>query len=141
MPNSLKTVLLVLALMAPAAGAGAQTGLAALRGDEKSEAPARQSVVVLEKGEEAAGGLIPASWRPRSASLNWVDYGLVAAATGATVVAIHYKFRADHRADRYIQTGDPALRREVRRLDLKSGVALAAAQVGLGVFAFRLVLR
>lgn len=75
-----------------------------------------------------------------------VDIGIGAATLAAGAVAVYYKFEADAIDDRYrdpesLQRGDESLRQEALRLDRRSGVALGAMQVGLGVLALRFVLR
>ena len=56
-------------------------------------------------------------------------------------MAVHFKFKADRRYDRYVETGDPALRPAIKRYDTYSGVALGVMQAGAGLFAVRLILR
>lgn len=70
----------------------------------------------------------------------WIDALALGVAGGAAAVAVHYKFKADRRYEVYEENGDPSLRPEIRRLDIRSGVALGVMQVGLGVFAVRMVL-
>ncbi len=76
---------------------------------------------------------------------NWIDYAATGLALGAAGTAIYYKFRADDLYEDYdyggARQGDPELRRRIERLDVRSGVALGAMQVGVGVLAVRLVLR
>jgi hypothetical protein len=81
------------------------------------------------------------NWRPPRRSTKWIDYAAVGLAATAGVATVHYKFRADRAYDRYLQTGDPALRDVVNRNDLRAAVALGAMQVGVGVFTLRLVFR
>jgi hypothetical protein len=81
------------------------------------------------------------AWNPPGRRHRWIDYAALGTAAIGGALAIHYKFKADRRFDEYEQTGDPALRPEIERLDLYSGIALGGMQVGLGVFAVRLVLR
>ncbi len=71
----------------------------------------------------------------------WIDYAALGTAAVAGVVAVHYKFKADRRYDRYRESGDPSIRSDVKRYDVYSGVALGAMQAGLGLFTIRLVLR
>ncbi|GAB5535664.1 MAG: hypothetical protein Rubg2KO_19130 [Rubricoccaceae bacterium] len=75
-----------------------------------------------------------------------IDLGIGAATLAAGAVAVYYKFEADEVDDRYrdpesLQRGDEVLRQEALSLDRRSGVALGAMQVGLGVLALRFVLR
>jgi len=75
-----------------------------------------------------------------------IDLGIGAATLAAGAVAVYYKFEADEVDDRYrdpesLQRGDEVLRQEALSLDRRSGVALGAMQVGIGVLALRFVLR
>lgn len=81
------------------------------------------------------------NWRPPRQHRAWIDYAAVGTALAAGVLAVHFKMKADRRFDRYQQTGDPALRPVIERYDLYSGIALGVSQVGLGLFAIRLILR
>ena len=80
-------------------------------------------------------------WNPPSSRRVWIDYVALGLAAAGGATAVYYKFKADDRYEAYQRTGDPELRPEFRRYDLYSGVALGTMQVGLGVFALRLVLR
>lgn len=80
-------------------------------------------------------------WAPPTRRRRWIDAAAIGTAVVGGALAIHYKFKADRRYDRYVETGDPALRDVIHRYDVYSGVALGAMQVGVGVFAVRLVLR
>ena len=81
------------------------------------------------------------AWSPPTQRLRWFDYAALGAGLGAGVLSIHYKFKADRRYDRYVETTDPTLRDEIRSYDVRAGVALGAMQVGVGFFALRLALR
>lgn len=81
------------------------------------------------------------AWEPPGRRRRWIDYAALGTAALGGALAIHYKFKADRRFDAYEKTGDPALRPEIERLDRYSGIALGGMQVGLGVFAVRLILR
>jgi len=70
---------------------------------------------------------------------HWIDYAAVGVAVAGGILAVHYKTKADNRYDAYNETRSPRLKSEVQRLDVYSGVALGAMQVGLGVLAIRLV--
>lgn len=76
---------------------------------------------------------------PARSKRTWIDYAAVSGALVAGAVAVHYKMKADARYDVYRQTGDPTLRPEIRRLDTRSGIAVGAMQVGITVFAIRLI--
>ncbi|MBI4535423.1 MAG: PEGA domain-containing protein [Ignavibacteriae bacterium] len=61
--------------------------------------------------------------------------------TGAATVlsgaaAAYFKVKADNKYNQYLQTGDPSLRSETHRLDTASAIALAATQIGLGLFTY-----
>jgi hypothetical protein len=71
----------------------------------------------------------------------WIDYAALGTSLVSGVVAVHYKIRADHRYDRYLENGDPTLRPDIERYDRYSGIALGVMQGGLGLVALRLVLR
>ena len=71
----------------------------------------------------------------------WIDALALGVAGSAAGVAIHYKFKADRRYDAYAENGDPTLRPAIKRLDVRSGIALGVMQAGLGVFAIRMALR
>ncbi len=81
------------------------------------------------------------AWRPPRQSRTWIDYAALGLAVGAGVAAIHYKFKADDLYDQYRETGDPDIRSRVKRYDVQAGISLGAMQVGMGVFAIRLLLR
>jgi hypothetical protein len=101
-------------------------------------------VVMLTRAERAADGKSDAevAWTPpRARTSKWIDYGSVGLAVVSAIVSVHYKFKADALYDEYEETGDPLLERRIKRLDTRSGIALGAMQVGLGVFAIRLALR
>jgi hypothetical protein len=78
-------------------------------------------------------------WTPALPRRHGLTYLALGVAVAATAVSIHYKFQADRLYARYEQTGDPALRPRIRELDLRAGVALGVAQIGLGLAAFRLI--
>jgi hypothetical protein len=71
----------------------------------------------------------------------WIDIAAVGLALGAGAVAVYYKFKGDDEFDQYARTGNPAERDDFERYDTYSAIALGAMQVGIGVFAIRLVLR
>ncbi len=69
----------------------------------------------------------------------WIDVAALSTAAVAGALAVHYRTKADNRFDRWQETQDPNLKNRVQRLDVYSGVAVGTMQVGLGVFAFRLI--
>ncbi len=89
--------------------------------------------------DEASAGAV-ALREPRKQN-GWIDVAALGLALGAGAVAVHYKFKGDDEYDEYARTGDPAQRDDFERYDTYSAVALGAMQVGIGVFALRLVLR
>ncbi len=99
----------------------------------------RHSVVLKSVGGLAVDRRAVAVEQPRRR--RWIDAVSLGVAGGAAAVAIHYKFKADRRYDVYAENGDPELRPAIKRLDVRSGVALGVMQVGLGVFAIRMALR
>ncbi|WP_456428600.1 hypothetical protein [Rhodocaloribacter sp.] len=100
-------------------------------------------VFALEPVALASSGDAPPeiSWQPPKKRRVWIDYVAVGTAVAAGALAVHFKTKADHRFDRYRETGDPALRPTIERFDTYSGIALGVSQVGLGVFAIRLIFR
>lgn len=141
--RTLFALLMLVAFAAPATAQSAQdlNALVAPVG-EMSSVP---TPIVLRTNtaseNRGSNGIIPASWRPRSTTLNWIDYSVLAVTGVAAVVAIHYKFEADERYAEYQQTGDPALRSDIKALDRRSGIALIGMQAGVATFAVRLLLR
>lgn len=81
------------------------------------------------------------AWTPPTRRLRWIDYAAAGAAIGAGLLTVHYKFKADRLYDQYEGTTDPALRSDIKAYDTRAAVALGVMQAGVGVFAFRLVLR
>lgn len=92
----------------------------------------------IDPNEESAAWIALSPPRERR---KWIDYAALGTAAVAGVVAVHYKFKADRRYDRYRESGDPSIRTEVKRFDVYSGVALGVMQAGIGLFTIRLVLR
>lgn len=76
---------------------------------------------------------------PARSPRSWIDYVSISGALVAGAVAVHYKMKADSRYEVYRQTGDPTLRPAIKRLDTRSGFAVGAMQVGITVFAIRLI--
>jgi hypothetical protein len=61
--------------------------------------------------------------------------------TGATTViagatSAYFKVKADNLYSQYVRTRDPSQLAEVNRLDTAAGIALAATQLSLGLFAY-----
>lgn len=80
-------------------------------------------------------------WNVTKRRRSWIDYASATVGLAAGVMAVHYKFKADRLDDTYRETGDPALRPRIARLDDYSGVALGVMQVNVGVLAIRFALR
>jgi hypothetical protein len=59
-----------------------------------------------------------------------------AATVLAGAVSAYFKVKADNTFSDYAQTGDPAKLKEVDRFDTGAGIALAATQIGLGLFTY-----
>ncbi len=96
---------------------------------------------VLRPLDAEREGAAEVGWSERKRPNPWIDVAAVGLALTAGVVSAYYKFEGDDIYDEYVETGDPALRPEFERYDTYSAIALGAMQVGIGVFAVRLVLR
>jgi hypothetical protein len=70
----------------------------------------------------------------------WIDAAALGVAGASAAAGIHYKFKADRRYEVYQTSGDPSLRPEIKRLDVRSGVALGVMQAALGVLVVRLII-
>lgn len=92
------------------------------------------ALVPLTPGEGVATRGIMSD-RPKR---RWINKVTLTSALAAGALAVHFRTKADNRFDDYNQTGNQALRDEIRRLDIRSGVALGAMQLGVGVVAIRL---
>lgn len=62
-----------------------------------------------------------------------------AAAVLSGAAAAYFKVKADNRYASYRISGNPALLRETNQLDTSAGIALAATQLSLGLFAYLLL--
>ena len=100
-----------------------------------------RDVLILQPLVQTDVATAEMDWNPPAARRRWIDVAAIGLAAAGGATAIYYKFKANDRYDVYAETGDPALRPEIRRYDRYSTVGLGAMQVGLGVFALRLVLR
>ncbi|NQV73875.1 hypothetical protein HQ496_12190 [bacterium] len=69
----------------------------------------------------------------------WISYTAAGTSVVAGILAIHFRTKADNRFEDFLESGSPALKKSVQRLDVQSGLALGAMQIGVGVIAFRLV--
>lgn len=90
------------------------------------------------------------AWRPPQKRRWWIDAAALGIAATATAVSVHYKFKADRleeerekacRADDFGPQCSPAVADQIHDYDRIAAWSLGAAQVGVGVFAIRLVLR
>lgn len=95
-------------------------------------------MVYLEPVENISRANI--AWEPPEARNYWIDVAAATVAVAATAVSIHYKFKADDAYEEYLATGNPELRPTFERYDRRALVALGVGQVGLGIFAVRLIL-
>lgn len=98
-------------------------------------------IVELSPSDDLDPTAAQVNWRPPSRHRAWIDYAALGAALAAGAVAIHYKFKADDLYAEYEETGDASLRSDIKRYDVRSGVALGVMQGGIGLFAIRLALR
>ena len=106
------------------------------------EAADNRYSLVLRPLDFAAGTTAEVGLPSRRDPNTWIDVAAVSLALGAGAVAVYYKFKGDDEYEAYARSGgDPALRDDFERYDTYSAVALGAMQVGIGVFAIRLVLR
>lgn len=99
---------------------------------------------VLEptQSQREAAAATEVEWHPPSRrQAAWIDYASVGLGVVGAVVAVHYKFKADRLYDQYLETGDLSLRSPIERYDRRSGAALIGMQVGITVFAIRLILK
>ncbi len=80
-------------------------------------------------------------WQPPARFRSWIDYSAIGLAVVSGALAVHYKFKADRRYDLYTRSGDASLKDDVKRFDTRAAIGLAGMQVGIGVFALRLVIR
>ncbi|NNE34866.1 MAG: hypothetical protein HKN13_06500 [Rhodothermales bacterium] len=79
--------------------------------------------------------------RPPKRTKRWVDVAAMSLVALGGAAAVHYKFKADRRYRVYERTGDPDLRPGIKRLDVKSGVAVGVMQTGVAIIVIRLVRR
>ena len=98
-------------------------------------------IVELSPSDDLDPTAAQVNWRPPKRHRAWIDYAALGAALAAGAVAIHYKFKADDLYAEYEETGDASLRSDIKRYDVRSGVALGVMQGGIGLFAIRLALR
>ena len=101
----------------------------------------RQSIVLERAVRSQDVEVTEVDWMPPARSQSWIDYAALGLAATAGVLTIHYKFKADHLHDEFRRTGDPLLKERIETFDTRAAVSLAAMQVGVGVFALRLVFR
>jgi hypothetical protein len=79
--------------------------------------------------------------KPPKRARRWINVLALSLVAAGGTAAVHYKFKADRRYRIYEQTGDPKLRPEIRRLDVRSGVGLGVMQTGVAIIVIRLVRR
>ncbi len=118
-----------------------KTGYTAARQEPGADAENQYSFVLrpITLAEAGAGEVARSERRKPN---TWIDVAAVGLAVGAGAVAVYYKFKGDDEYEVYARSGgDPAQRSDFERYDTYSAIALGAMQVGIGVFAIRLVLR
>lgn len=69
----------------------------------------------------------------------WINVVALSGSLAAGVLAVHFRTKADNRFEEWEVSGSSALKDRVQQLDVYSGVSVGAMQLGLGVFAYRLV--
>lgn len=118
-----------------------KAGFATARQEPGAAADNRYSLVLRPLDLEAGAGGEIAFGEDRKPNA-WIDVAAVGLALGAGAVAVYYKFKGDDEYEAYARSGgDPSLRNDFERYDTYSAIALGAMQVGVGLFAIRLVLR
>lgn len=88
--------------------------------------PADETTPFLTGGEH---------WNPRRIGL-YVSGGI---SILAGVAAAYFKIAADDKQSAYMETGDPSLLADRRRLDTWAGVSLAATQAALAILSYLLI--
>lgn len=76
----------------------------------------------------------------------FIDYGLIAGAVAAAVLAVHFKFQANDLDDQYRNPesekfGDDNTLQRIERFDTYSTIALGASTAALGVLSIRFIIR
>ncbi len=97
------------------------------------------SVVPLPEAEDDLAEAPTAYAQPDIRRRRGIDVVALSGAVVAGALAVHYRTKADHRFEDWEQDKQPQLKRDIQRLDVLSGVSTGVMQVGIGVFAFRLV--
>lgn len=89
-------------------------------------------------------------WQPPPKRRWWIDAAALSVAAVGTVASVHYKFKADRleeeredacRADAFDAACSADVVDQIREYDRIAAWSLGTAQVGVGVFAIRLILR
>lgn len=80
-------------------------------------------------------------WTPPRERRRWIDAAALGLAVAGGALAVHYKFKADALYDDFRVTQDAALQPRIEAFDRRAAYGLGAMQVGVGIFAVRLVLR
>jgi len=70
----------------------------------------------------------------------WLSISAAALVVAGGVLTVHHKFKADRLNDEYQDTGDPALRPRIARLDDRAAIALVGMQAGLVTIGVRFYL-
>lgn len=96
-----------------------------------------QHSVALTPLESAQAPADAVEW-DASGSHSWVTYSALGLIVAGGVLAVHFKFAADHRYEEYLMTADKETKAEVDRLDRLSYAALGGLQLGVGILVYRL---
>lgn len=106
--------------------------------------------ITLEPTEPAVTASERIAWQPPEQQRWWIDATALGLAAAATVVSVHYKFKADRLEEARERdcSGEafgprcaPRVADQIHEYDRIAAWSLGAAQVGVGVFALRLILR
>ncbi|MEQ9104384.1 MAG: hypothetical protein RIE53_06765 [Rhodothermales bacterium] len=105
-----------------------------LRADFSTLRPAFDAPIAQPQPE------VPVAYaQPDVRKRRWIDVVSLSGAVVAGALAVHYRTKADNRFEDWEADKRPQLKRDIQRLDVLSGVSTGVMQVGIGVFAFRLV--
>ncbi|MDA0874903.1 MAG: hypothetical protein O3C45_07545 [Bacteroidetes bacterium] len=93
---------------------------------------------LLELERDPSAQAVATGYVVETGRRDWVSIAAATSAMAAGALAIHFRTKADNRFNDYQEKGNLVLKSDIRRLDVQSGVALGAMQLGLGVVVFRL---
>ena len=94
--------------------------------------------VALRPIDQSVPDELAVEWAPAGSKNKWISWAAAGLALTGGALAVNFKFKADEEYERYLETGDPAVKEQVDQYDMYSYVALGAMQVGIGVLAVRL---